>query len=917
VTVNLLYSFVRPDKFPNNQMDGSYVPLQLAEKDPIRHKYGAFEGIAPFRDYNTTLLGANQYVWRFDPNKDIVWYIAPGMPDVYKNVLVQAGGIVDKTNDVLTKAGAKGRFKVLNFDDDQTFGDKAAKTPKHFGDVRYSWFFYHADFDSGTGFLGLAQFNPDFQTGQTLTASVNMQVGPFQDTVIQRLDLFLQTVGAELLLPNGEFDDTKYPQTCNDGDTVPLVPADIASKLNAGSTVYGKMQAYLQQPVSVYGNLGPANFLPQHDADFYNAYFALIPYNTYGDPQGNPFVGPEGSTFPAPGAQLWSSLKNVAAFKDLTAQMDHGTTMFDVTTPNSVAPALAFQHQLHDGILNIQEHQKVLARQRGKWAADDLSMYSYFDIYKSVGRRCVGGKWEARKDYTDRLITGLNAYTLWHELGHTLGLRHNFMGSIDQRNFPKDTKGNIAMFSSSVMEYNMRLVESQISNVGAWPPYDAAALGWIYGNNLSTMSAVDPNHPLDPTAQVSGQTSATKPWNDPLGWDAMGKEVPMLYCSDEHLAYTPLCRHFDSGATPSEIMANEIQQREWRYLWTNFRLYHKYFDLGYYGTTTANEFAEYRRFISMWDFDWSPGELLNTLRLIGITPPDGATAGEYYAQLGDKFNEEASIASQLGATYQRAILDQASGERPFKTIFDPFYGDTTQQGILIDKGVAIDGFAALWPAISNYDPSQAGAFLKSSMLGEDAPYNELAKGVVLDFLGAAFATYTYAQIGPIASFAEETHNSLWSSAGGDLNMQDWIGGKLFYRERDFLDYLHAIAVKNEFNVCDENGANCQLCTSLDNCTWDPRVLQTKSQNITQSDRYNRFQGPDGRTYIWMYLPSRNMWLLADKDRNVAMYTLVLAWSTDVVSQEDDGTQGAADLELKVRFAVDAYLTFNNNQTNTP
>src|SRR5262249_49520098 len=73
VTVNLLSSFVRPDKIPapangavvqGGKLDGTYVPMPVAEKDPIRHKYGAFEFLSPYRDLNTTLLGANQLVQR-------------------------------------------------------------------------------------------------------------------------------------------------------------------------------------------------------------------------------------------------------------------------------------------------------------------------------------------------------------------------------------------------------------------------------------------------------------------------------------------------------------------------------------------------------------------------------------------------------------------------------------------------------------------------------------------------------------------------------------------------------------------------------------------------------------------------------------------------------------------------------------
>ena len=58
--------------------------------------------------------------------------------------------------------------------------------------------------------------------------------------------------------------------------------------------------------------------------------------------------------------------------------------------------------------------------------------------------------------------------------------------------------------------------------------------------------------------------SATLPYNDPLGWDANGKEMKFLYCNEAHTKYTPTCRSFDFGSSPSEIIANEIENYEWQ-----------------------------------------------------------------------------------------------------------------------------------------------------------------------------------------------------------------------------------------------------------------------------------------------------------------------------------------------------------------
>jgi hypothetical protein len=917
VSMNIRTIFVRPDHVIDSNrgnVASQYVPMPLAEKDPIRRKYGAFETLVPFRDSATQLVTANTFVNRFDPNKDIVYYFAPGMPEVYRKFFLS---LADATNkNVLQQVSAKGTLKFLNYNDASSYGDGAGPV-REYGDPRYSFVNWHSDLDNGSGLLGVGQHFTDPRTGEILSASVNVFEGAFKDTVQQRLDLYLQTVGAEFLQPDGNFDDSKYPSGCQDGDLVPLIPADVAKQLNRQSTVYGKIQGYLQRPYANYGYLGPKDFLPTHDPDFYNAYFAVLPYQVYADPQSNPFVTPDGTTFPAPATtDQWASLQKIAQFNTLAAQIDHGVAPYDTAGPDAIKAAVDFQQKWNDLALAVTDYEhskRYLPRMN---AADDISMFSYMDVYQKNGRHCVGGKWESRQDYVDHLTQSLNMAVAAHEFGHTLGLRHNFMGSVDQRNFPLDSKKNPMLYSSSLMDYNQPISEAFFDTAAGsplWGSHDMAALGWIYGNNQSSGSVGPVAKPQGATSSTaSGQVSTTAPWNDKLGFSSDGKtETQFLFCTDQHTKYTPLCRPYDLGVTPSEIIANQLQSREWNYLWTNFRLYHKYHSNASYAQSVANDFNELRRFQTQWLFDWSGGELTNTLRLIGTQVPPGSNAADYYAQLTNKFNTDISMANQLAATYHRAIVEQSSGERPFITIFDPFFGDTTQQGIQVDKVTATGSITTLWPAISNFDPSQAGAFYVTSvgnMLGDTA-YQTVSTQVLADFLGAAFATYHYAQLGPLAQFAAATHSPLWS---GDLKFQGWVGGYAFNRERDFLDFIHSEAVKAHFSNCDENGLNCDPCTSLDHCNWDPRTLQAKSNNLTQSDRFNRFQSPTGRTYIWGYIRSRNQWILADKDKNVATYTLMLGWTQDVVNGEDDGNNGASNLEYNVRYIVDAFTYYDQN-----
>jgi hypothetical protein len=432
--------------------------------------------------------------------------------------------------------------------------------------------------------------------------------------------------------------------------------------------------------------------------------------------------------------------------------------------------------------------------------------------------------------------------------------------------------------------------------------------------------------PAGSTAKgVSGQVSATSPWYDPNGFDAMGNEHTFLYCNEKHTKYTPLCRAGDIGTTPSEITANEIDAYEWQYQWRNFRQYRKIWDDSAYGDTPMNFVTELRRFLSLWSFDMSSDELTQRFQQIGVVPPASAPSAQfYYDQLTSKFGNEMASAGELSAAFHEAIVQQSAGARPYVTVFDNYFGDVTQQGIFLDKLDAIQSFSSLWP-VDNYDQTQAAGlyiasyadfgtsfYVDQTAIGSE--YATVAEQAIQSMLGGAFDAFYYAKPLSVAQFTMDTHDPNYLGANASParpEAQDWAGGHTFYREVDFLTYFQDIAVQNNFKVSIPGGVNIDCTQGLASCNYDPRTPRAYPTDTFYSDSYNRFLGPDTRRWIWVYMQDRNEWVVADQDRNVSTYPTMYNYTTDVVFEKDDGNIGNAySLELQLKYMFDYYNQFS-------
>lgn len=156
-----------------------------------------------------------------------------------------------------------------------------------------------------------------------------------------------------------------------------------------------------------------------------------------------------------------------------------------------------------------------------------------------------------KENVINKLLPVVWVPTLIHEIGHNLGLRHNFNGSNDKDNF--FTKEELLekgidreMKYSSIMDYSY----SSANELSVMGKYDIAALRFAYAEKMETLTGE--MIPID--AQVS--PDAIKPY---------------MFCTDEGVSLNATCNRFDEGTTYLEIVQNVISDYEKNYVQRNFK----------------------------------------------------------------------------------------------------------------------------------------------------------------------------------------------------------------------------------------------------------------------------------------------------------------------------------------------------------
>jgi hypothetical protein len=163
--------------------------------------------------------------------------------------------------------------------------------------------------------------------------------------------------------------------------------------------------------------------------------------------------------------------------------------------------------------------------------------------------------------------------TLVHEMGHNMGLRHNFAGSEDKANFYSQEElermgVTHAVPYSSVMDYSFKST-NELPTLGK---YDIAALKYGYKREVEAVGKDGQVAEIVSVANDLGETEK----------DLAAKGLALKqyrYCTDEHVSANPTCNRFDEGTNLVEIATHYITSYDDMYNRINRRNGRKNFSL--------------------------------------------------------------------------------------------------------------------------------------------------------------------------------------------------------------------------------------------------------------------------------------------------------------------------------------------------
>lgn len=196
-----------------------------------------------------------------------------------------------------------------------------------------------------------------------------------------------------------------------------------------------------------------------------------------------------------------------------------------------------------------------------------------------------------QRQLTEILVVHYYIPTLVHEIGHNLGLRHNFKGSNDIANFYNERERNDlglvgAARYSSIMDYNY----SSLNGLTTFGKYDTSALKFAYNREVELRDG--------------SQLKVEKDLFSYLIDRNIGPNIKRYeFCTDENAGTSMTCDRFDEGTNTLEIANHFIERYINRYKYSNVKdrkeTFNEYGNVSFL-ITQYIRMASMRRIHEMW-----------------------------------------------------------------------------------------------------------------------------------------------------------------------------------------------------------------------------------------------------------------------------------------------------------------------------
>jgi hypothetical protein len=520
------YSFTKMKKIttPN------FKALNYPEKDQLTFGFFTTTRNNYDLDYNRSEAGTSYLLDHWDPNKkEIVYYMSdnfnkPGFEAIKKATQTA----FQRVNNGLKAAG---------IDMHLTIKDPEGKQP---GDVRNSMIVMVED-PIAAGPLGYGPTAKNPRTGEILSGRVAMYYGNFLQNIRYTYDEVVRDLRAEKnieIMKNPKFTVSK-DATQGSNDDAPAADAD--KKATDASTAGASTTTGKSAPKA-------------------NLSAALAAHNKMEDYTRQTFNNVLGKKFSSTYTNAKSQSKASADDFSKAIQSKNFSKLSQMSVTDFMkATTITDQKSVGTDNLSIMS----------KYCNYPSELFPFNEIVRKSLQSKLGQDLKYWNDLNDKerqavldlLMPAVWVPTLVHELGHNLGLRHNFGGSEDKDNFYSDAELKAmgvthAVPYSSVMDYGY----SELNLLPTLGKYDIAALRFAYKRQVTVKDDIG-------TLSTVTLKDSIKEVTDSKKYDLKDYR----YCTDEHVDVNPNCKRFDKGTNFTEIVQYLIKSYDDMYAIRNFR----------------------------------------------------------------------------------------------------------------------------------------------------------------------------------------------------------------------------------------------------------------------------------------------------------------------------------------------------------